>query len=137
MPGAADNNVLDKGFQLVAGGDLTSSNTDYRLIVGHDGNVLIYQSAHSIWATNTSYATGALLQLGYDGDLYVTPADMPFLLWESNTRDPNAMYARLENNGNFNLYDTFGNTVWSSGGSENATRDSFWCFFERILTYLK
>lgn len=74
---------------------IESNNKKYKLIMQHDGNLVLYNDANTpLWSSVTPNMGGYYFQLQYDGNLVLyTSANAP--LWASNTSKINETEASV------------------------------------------
>lgn len=84
----------------------------FRLVLQTDSNLVLYQGAAVLWASNTVGRNAAQAIMQRDGNfvLYDTQG-RPF--WATNTLSPGA-HARLQDDGNFAIYSSAGVALWST-----------------------
>lgn len=107
-------NGLAAGQVLASGSTLSSNNTQYRVVMQTDGNLVIYSASNQVrWFTGTAGNPGARAVMQTDGNLVVyTPADKP--LWSTTTNGFSGAAAVMQDDGNLAVYNVFGRPTWST-----------------------
>lgn len=99
--------------QMMFGGQcITSPKGQYMLYIGPDGNLFIYDIAHSIgtWGPGTAGNYGAFLNFQMDGNLVVYDSTGTVGLWNSVTSNTGADLLNMEDDGRIILW----RPVWSA-----------------------
>ncbi|MEV0902629.1 LamG-like jellyroll fold domain-containing protein [Actinoplanes sp. NPDC049802] len=104
-------NVLGTDQTLHEREALRSSDGTYHLWMQEDGNLVLYQNATAIWATNTTGNPGASLVMQGDGNLVLYRSDRT-PLWSTGTWNTTADRLVLYDDGDLALLDTAGQVVW-------------------------
>ena len=101
---------LNPGEMLRKGEQLTSNNRQYRLILQHDGNLVLYGGRKEpLWASNTLGRGVEKCLMQTDGNLVIyLYNDQP--VWASNTHGKPGSFLLLQNDGNLVIYQP----VWAS-----------------------
>ncbi|MCW2529906.1 MAG: hypothetical protein JWM76_4766 [Pseudonocardiales bacterium] len=111
---AAD--TLQAGQCLEAGTSLTSSESEsqYRLVIQFDGNVVEYGNGRALWSTGTYGSSGpARLCLQVDGNLVVSAGGV--VRWSTGTAGSGGVRVVLQADANLVVYSAQG-PVWNTGG---------------------
>jgi lysophospholipase L1-like esterase len=107
---------LSNDARLGAAGDqfLRSGDGRYRLVMQHDGNLVLYgPSTRALWASNTVGSNADHLRMQGDGNLVIYgPGDRP--VWSSNTAGHPNSFLTVQNDGNVVIYSN-GQAIWSTG----------------------
>ena len=116
MAAASVSDRLANDARLAAAGDqfLRSADGRYRLVMQHDGNLVLYgPSGRALWASNTAGRAADHLRMQGDGNLVVYgPGDSP--VWASNTAGHPSSFVIVQNDGNVVIYSN-GQAIWSTG----------------------
>ena len=107
--------TLNPGETLRRGDNLTSSNGRYRLIMQHDGNLVLYGGRRDpLWATNTQGQRVERCVMQSDGNLVLRDKNGK-VVWAANTYGhPNATLL-MGDDGNVVILDEKGVIFWSNG----------------------
>lgn len=107
--------------KLKAGQQLVSGNGFYRLVMGSQGNAVVYYAPTStpIWQTGTYGNPGAYLYFQPDSNLAVI-SSTGAILWQSYTSDTDGFELVIMNDGNLAIYSKNYQCVWQIGGVVNA-----------------
>lgn len=125
---AGQPDTLLPGQELVAGHSLT--NQDLSLVMGTDGNVVMENEGHAVWANGQTGHSGAYLIMQTDGNLveyYDGSA-----IWSSGTSGHDGAYATLTSTAGFEVVSN-GSRLWGTGvpstvftNPETSTPDVLW-----------
>ena len=86
----------------------------FNLILGGDGNFVLYQGSTALWSANTAGKGGTEAILQGDGNLVIyTTAGSP--VWASNTAGNSGATLSVQNDGNVVIYSSAGKALWSTG----------------------
>lgn len=104
----------NNGAALAVGASLSSGNSHYRLVMQHDGNLVIYCIGRAIWSTHTAHiAIHGGLRFQGDGNL-VLYRHGGRAVWNSRTANTEACQLVMQNDGNLVLYGCYGRVIWAS-----------------------
>ena len=85
----------------------------FQLILGGDGNLVLYQGGTALWAAGTAGKPSADAIMQGDGNFVVYSASgSP--LWSSNTAGNNGASLVVQDDGNVVIYSASGATLWST-----------------------
>jgi hypothetical protein len=106
---------LDGGGELRQGESLKSPNGRFELKMQQDGNVVLYDEAKPIWATNTQRDGAERLAMQDDGNFVVYADRKP--VWSSKTPGNQGASLKLQDDGNLVVYPPSSTTkpLWASG----------------------
>ena len=112
-PAAPACATLTANQYLSAGQSLTSCDGRFDLILQGDGNLVLYEGASALWASNTvnSAATKAILQGDGNFVLYTAAGTA---VWASNTAGNAGAELVLGNDGNLVVDSASGAALWST-----------------------
>jgi hypothetical protein len=107
---------LQSGDSLPRGGFIASHASHdgvprWKLILQHDGDLVLYHGASPIWAAGTAGSGADSLVMVEDGNLVLLGPDGRHV-WSTGTRSPGA-FAVLQDDGNLVIYDGF-TALWAS-----------------------
>jgi hypothetical protein len=105
---------LESGSELQVGDELVSRNGWVRLVLQPDGDLVLYriQVARRLWASGTAGSGVDRVRMEANGDLVaVSPQGTQ---WRSDTDGNPGAHAVLGDDGNFVVYDTLDNPLWST-----------------------
>lgn len=113
--GHTSNNLVPKG-QLTSNQYLKSSNSQYRLYLQGDGNVVLRRMSDkkALWATGTNGKSATRLSFQGDGNLVLRTA-AGAAVWSSKTAAKNATLLRLNDDGSLVIYKGT-SVIWSVNG---------------------
>lgn len=117
-PSIEVKDVLDQlpvGTQVITQEDLVSRNSNYRLVMQGDGNLVLYSTKRAIWSTRTNgYGLSRLVIQG-DGNLVIYNFASGKPIWSSRTNGLGASRFILQNDGNLVIYSAENKPIWASG----------------------
>ncbi|ETA71052.1 lectin [Actinospica robiniae] len=100
--------------QITVNQSITSCDGRFQLILGGDGNLVLYQGSTALWASGTAGQASAKAIMQGDGNFVIYNASgSP--LWASNTAGDNGAYLSVQNDGNTVIYNSAGTVLWSTG----------------------
>ncbi len=103
--------ILGTNQTLYTNHSLYSCDGRFRLVMQGDGNLVVYEGNHALWA-NYKFGSNARLVMQGDGNLVVYDgANRP--LWATYKFGSNAHLA-LQTDGNLVVYDGAGRVLWAS-----------------------
>ncbi len=106
--------VIDAGYGLTPGEQVSSCDHRFLLAMQTDGNLVLYEHGNPLWSTATNGKGGHSLVMQTDGNL-VLYSGQSCPLWASNTSGhPGSMLA-VQSDGNLVVYAPGGHPLWSSG----------------------
>jgi hypothetical protein len=102
---------------------LTSPSGEFTLIHQHDGNLVLYRTAHwrAMWATNTNGRGLGRCELTPEGELVLTGARGE-RLWSASTAGRDVQRLEVRDDGNVVLLDREGTVRWSTGTFEGPVK---------------
>jgi len=104
---------LPAGHQLGSDQQLTSPNGSFRLVMQHDGNVVLYGPLGVMWNSGTWGSGADVLAMQTDGNL-VAYAPGPRAVWFTDTYGSGAVRLVLQDDGNAVLYRADDVAVWGT-----------------------
>ena len=113
--------ALNPGQIIPSGTSLTSASV--RLAMGADGNLVLSSltSGATLWSSSTTGNPGAWATFQADGNFVVYDAGRTKALWSSGTTATGGTL-KLQNDANLVLYDSSGNSAWSTSTSGKAAQ---------------
>ncbi|MCA2603281.1 MAG: FG-GAP repeat protein, partial [Microcystis sp. M29BS1] len=117
-----DNLVATSSVQLLAAGDFNADgyadfaqgNSTYNIVAGNyelimqaDGNLVLYDGAGAVWASNTNGQGGQYVIMQGDGNLVIYNAG-GIAVWASNTAGNPGAFLALDNQGDLGIIDSHG-----------------------------
>jgi hypothetical protein len=116
---AAAASVLNATQSLGPGGQLTSPDGHYVLIMQDDGNLVNYSWPRPLWVSNTAGHPGTDLEMQSDGNL-VLYAPGHVAIWSTNTAGNPGAYLAVQNDANVVVIAAGGNrALWASGSVDS------------------
>ena len=110
---AAPPTTLTAGGRLDAGETLRSANGSYRLVMQHDGNLVVLTAANRpLWASGTGGNAGAYLVMQGDGNAVVYRAGRA--LWHTHTAGNAGARLVMQSDANLVVYRAGGSAAWAS-----------------------
>ena len=93
---------------------LLSCDGRFNLILGGDGNLVLYEGSTPLWASNTAGQASAKAIMQGDGNFVIyTAGGSP--VWASNTSGNSGASLAVQNDGNVVIYSSGGAALWSTG----------------------
>jgi len=85
-----------------------------KLVLGGDGNLVLYQGAAALWAANTSGKGGTVAYMQGDGNFVLYNAKGG-PVWSSGTAGNDGATLSVQDDGNVVIYSSAGQALWSTG----------------------
>jgi hypothetical protein len=108
---------LTWGDYLFAGEQVYSTDCNFRLIMGTDGNLVVYRGGTALWSTGTSGHPGAYATVQPDNN-FVVYSPSGSALWATNTVGTGAISLIMQTDGNLVFYNSF-NPIWWTGTNQS------------------
>jgi hypothetical protein len=100
--------------QMAVNQPVTSCDGRFVLVLGGDGNLVLYEGSTALWSAGTAGKAGVRATMQGDGNFVVYDGGgNP--LWASNTAGNNGAYLTVQNDGNAVIYSAGGSALWSTG----------------------
>ena len=119
--GDAASSTMMPGESLSPGESISSPSGKYQLILQHDGNLVLYDTAGpaALWDSRTVGESDRTLVMQPDGNLVlyelpVTPFDA---LWHSRTYGWPGAFLTVRDDGTVTIGDSDGRVLWTAGAS--------------------
>ena len=113
-PPTASCGNLGANQKITVNQSVVSCNGDYTLILGGDGNLVLYHGSTALWAANTAGQPSADAIMQGDGNFVIySTAGSP--IWSSGTAGNNGASLTVQNDGNVVIYSSSGAALWSTG----------------------
>jgi hypothetical protein len=111
----ASSSRLDVNEQLQEGQSLNSGSGRFRAVLQYDGNFVVYDGNHALWANglNNYFGPNHLVLQG-DGNLVSYLNGTPVPLWSTRTNGEDADRLVMQDDGNLVLYNDRDQATWSS-----------------------
>ena len=110
-----ETGILASGASLPLGTGIVSPNSQYRLTLKQDGNLVLYEAAtNPIWYTRTFNSANAELNMQLDGNLVLYEGGQ--YVWSSQTFNNPGAYLAVLSDGNIVIYDTNNSPIWARFG---------------------
>jgi hypothetical protein len=112
---SAHSNTVRQDTRLAAGQSRPSANRRFRLVMQHDGNLVLRRrgSKRALWSSQTAGHAGATAEMQGDGNLVVYSASRRPLYW-TGTLGQAGNRLVVRNNGNLVMYSRTRVVQWSS-----------------------
>ncbi len=105
---------MGQGSILEMGESLSSPNGLYKLIMQHDGNLVLYnQNMNALWSTSTHGNPGSHLVFQYDGNVVLYNKNSSQALWSTQSASSGAAFFQVQDDANVVLYDQFNMPLWT------------------------
>jgi hypothetical protein len=106
--------ALTANQKITVNQSVLSCNGDYQLILGGDGNLVLYQGSTALWASNTAGKASADAIMQGDGNFVIySTSGSP--IWASNTAGNSGASLSVQDDGNVVIYSSGGAALWSTG----------------------
>lgn len=111
----ASSSRLDVNEQLQEGQSLNSGSGRFRAVLQYDGNFVVYDGDHALWANglNNYFGPNHLVLQG-DGNLVSYLNGTPVPLWSTRTNGEDADRLVMQDDGNLVIYNSRDQPTWSS-----------------------
>ena len=103
----------DVQILLSAGASVSSPDKRYMLVMQGDGNLVLYQGSHPLWASKTVGKGGTMAAMQTDGNLVIYNNDYG-PVWASRTPGQSNAQLVVQNDGNAVIYDQNHRPVWAT-----------------------
>ena len=111
--------TLQPGEELAQGESVVSPNGRYRLILQHDGNLVLYATATdtALWDSRTVGQSDRRLVMQHDGNLvlYELPLSRLKALWHADTHGSPGAFLTVGDDGDLSIGLDDGTVLWSTG----------------------
>ena len=106
--------VLTADQKISVGGSVLSCDRRFELVLGGDGNLVLYQGSAALWASNTAGKTDAAALMQGDGNFVIYDSSgKP--VWSSGTAGNAGAGLTVQDDGNVVIYSSGGVALWSTG----------------------
>jgi hypothetical protein len=106
--------VLSANQKISVGGSIQSCDGRFKLVLGGDGNLVLYQGNAALWASNTVGKGGADAFMQGDGNFVIyDPSGKP--VWSSGTAGNAGAGLTVQGDGNVVISSSGGAALWSTG----------------------
>jgi hypothetical protein len=113
-PPVAGCGALAANQKITVNESVLSCDGRFRLILGGDGNLVLYQGNTPLWASNTAGKPSADAIMQGDGNFVIyNTAGSP--VWSSGTAGHNGASLTVQDDGNVVIYSSGGSALWSTG----------------------
>jgi hypothetical protein len=100
--------------QITVNQSILSCDGRFKLVLGGDGNLVLYQGSTALWSAGTAGKPSANAIMQGDGNFVIySTSGSP--LWSSNTAGNNGATLSVQDDGNTVIYSTTGKALWSTG----------------------
>jgi hypothetical protein len=106
--------VLAANASFAVNKPLLSCDGRFKLVLGGDGNLVLYQGSTALWSSQTSGKGGTTAYMQGDGNFVIyTASGSP--VWSSGTAGNSGATLSVQDDGNVVIYSASGKGVWSTG----------------------
>jgi hypothetical protein len=100
--------------QLTVNQSTVSCDGRFTLVLGGDGNLVLYEGSTALWSSGTAGKASAKAIMQGDGNFVIyDTSGSP--LWSSGTAGNNGAYLVVQNDGNTVIYSSGASALWSTG----------------------
>jgi hypothetical protein len=100
--------------QITVNQSIVSCDGSHTLVLGGDGNLVLYHGSTALWSSGTAGKASANAIMQGDGN-FVIYSTSGAALWASNTAGNNGASLSVQDDGNVVIYSTSGAALWSTG----------------------
>ena len=106
--------TMGSNQQITVNQSILSCDGRFKLVLGGDGNLVLYEGSTALWSAGTAGKASAKAVMQGDGNFVIYDASgNP--LWSSNTAGNNGASLLVQNDGNTVIFSSSGATLWSTG----------------------
>ena len=105
---------LNANQQLTVNQSTVSCDGRFTLVLGGDGNLVLYEGSTALWSSGTAGKASARAIMQGDGNFVIYDSSGG-ALWSSGTAGNNGAYLLVQNDGNTVIYSSGGSALWSTG----------------------
>jgi hypothetical protein len=106
--------VLTANQKISVGSPVLSCDGRFKLVLGGDGNLVLYQGSAALWASNTAGEAVADVYMQGDGNFVIyNSSGKP--VWSSGTAGNAGASLTVQDDGNVVIYSSGGGALWSTG----------------------
>ena len=106
--------TLNANQQMGVNAPIKSSDGRFDLVLGGDGNLVLYEGSTALWSAGTQGKASSYVIMQGDGNLVIySTSGSP--IWSSGTAGNNGAYLLLQDDGNMVIYSASGSALWSTG----------------------
>jgi hypothetical protein len=106
--------TLNANQQMGINAPIKSSDGRFDLVLGGDGNLVLYEGSTALWSAGTQGKASSYVIMQGDGNLVIySTSGSP--LWSSGTAGNSGAYLLLQDDGNMVIYSASGSVLWSTG----------------------
>jgi hypothetical protein len=106
--------LLNANQQLAVNQSTVSCDGRFTLVLGGDGNLVLYEGSTALWSSGTAGKASARAIMQGDGNLVIYDSSGS-ALWSSGTAGNNGAYLVVQDDGNTVIYSSGGSALWSTG----------------------
>lgn len=111
---SAGGDKMFPGQILLPGGTVHSAGGRYTFVYQGDGNLVLYDGGHALWASNTAGRPAGVCIMQSDGNLVIYPPDAGSPIWSSGTYGNAGSYLTIQDDGNVVIYQPNGHAIWAT-----------------------
>jgi hypothetical protein len=106
--------ALTANQKITVNQSVLSCDGRFKLVLGGDGNLVLYQGSTALWASNTAGKASADAIMQGDGNFVIySTSGSP--IWASNTAGNSGASLSVQDDGNVVIYSSGGSALWSTG----------------------
>ncbi len=110
----AGGDTMQPGQILLPGEAIHSASGRYTFVYQGDGNLVLYDGGHPLWASNTNGRPAGVAIMQGDGNLVLYPPNGGNAIWSSGTWGKPGSHLIMQDDGNAVIYQPSGHAIWAT-----------------------